>query len=125
MAFGPTSLRVRAPFGLFEKELKLTRRRSILVYPRVRPIPDLLTPSAQQVGSSPSFGAWADYPPETGGVRDYTTGDSFGRIHWPLSARHGRLLSKTFEQPLTTALRLLLALDRNPNSCHGEASTRE
>src|SRR5258708_3407396 len=65
MAFGPTSLRVREPFGLFDKELKLTQRTSVLVYPRVRPIPDLLTPSAQQVGNSPSFGAWADYPPET------------------------------------------------------------
>jgi uncharacterized protein (DUF58 family) len=125
MAFGPTSLRVREPFGLFDQELKLTQRTSVLVYPRVRPIPDLLTPSAQQVGNSPSFGAWADYPPETGGVRDYTTGDSFGRIHWALSARHGRLMSKTFEQPLTTDLWILLDLDRNVHSGEGEESTVE
>jgi uncharacterized protein (DUF58 family) len=125
MAFGPTSLRVREPFGLFDSELKLSERTSILVYPRVRPIPDLLTPSAQQVGNSPSFGAWADYPPETGGVRDYTTGDSFGRIHWALSARHGRLMSKTFEQPLTTDLWILLDLDRNVHSGEGEESTLE
>jgi uncharacterized protein (DUF58 family) len=125
MAFGPTSLRVREPFGLFDQEMKLTQRTSILVYPRVRPIPDLLTPSALQVGNSPSFGAWADYPPETGGVRDYTTGDSFGRIHWALSARHGRLMSKTFEQPLTTDLWILLDLDRNVHSGEGEESTVE
>jgi uncharacterized protein (DUF58 family) len=125
MAFGPTSLRVREPFGLFEQELKLNQRTSVLVYPRVRPIPDLLTPSAQQIGSSPSFGAWADYPPETGGVRDYTTGDSFGRIHWPLSAKHGRLMSKTFEQPLTTDLWILLDLDRNVHFGEGEESTLE
>src|ERR1700686_2897009 len=125
MAFGPTSLRGRAPFGPFEKELKLTQRTSVLVYPRVRPIPDLLTPSAQQVGNSPSFGAWADYPPETGGVRDYTTGDSFGRIHWALSARHGRLMSKTFEQPLTTDLWILLDLDRSVHFGEGEESPLE
>jgi uncharacterized protein (DUF58 family) len=125
MTFGPTSLRVREPFGLFDQEMKLTQRTSILVYPRVRPIPDLLTASAQQVGSSPSLGAWADYPPETGGVRDYTTGDSFGRIHWALSARHGRLMSKTFEQPLTTDLWILLDLDRNVHSGEGEESTVE
>ena len=125
MAFGPTSLRVREPFGLFDQEMKLTQRTSILVYPRVRPIPDLLTASAQQVGSSPSLGAWADYPPETGGVRDYTTGDSFGRIHWALSARHGKLMSKTFEQPLTTDLWILLDLDRNVHSGEGEESTVE
>src|SRR5438034_1097037 len=59
MALGPTSLRVREPFGLFDRELKLTQRTSILVYPRVRPVPDLLTPSSQQVGASQAFGAWA------------------------------------------------------------------
>src|SRR5713226_6503979 len=125
IAFGPTSLRVREPFGLFDRGLKLTQRTSVLVYPRVRPIPDLLTPSAQQVGNSPSFGAWADYPPETGGVRDYTTGDSFGRIHWPLSHKHQRLMSKTFEQPLTTDLWILLDLDHNVHEGEGEESTVE
>jgi uncharacterized protein (DUF58 family) len=125
MTFGPTSLRVREPFGLFNQESKYGTRASVLVYPRVRPIPDLLTPSAQQVGNSPTFGSWADYPPETGGVRDYTTGDSFGRIHWALSARHGRLMSKTFEQPLTTDLWILLDLDRNVHFGEGEESTVE
>src|ERR1035437_180401 len=125
MTFGPTSLRVREPFGLFNQELKLGQRTSVLVYPRVRPIPDLMTPSAQQVGNSQTLGAWADYPPETGGVRDYTTGDSFGRIHWALSARHGKLMSKTFEQPLTTDLWILLDLDRNVHFGEGEDSTVE
>jgi uncharacterized protein (DUF58 family) len=125
MSFGPTSVSVREPFGLFNQEVRRGSRTSVLVYPRVRPIPDLLTPSAQQVGSSQSFGAWADYPPETGGVRDYTTGDSFGRIHWPLSTRHARLMSKTFEQPLTTDLWILLDLDRSVHCGEGEESTVE
>ena len=125
MTFGPTSARVREPFGLFSSEIKFGQRSSVLVYPRVRPIPDLTTPSAQQVGNSQTFGAWADYPPETGGVRDYTTGDSFGRIHWALSARHGRLMSKTFEQPLTTDLWILLDLDKNVHVGEGEESTLE
>jgi len=125
MALGPTSLRVREPFGLFDRELKITQRTSILVYPRVRPVPDLMTPSSQQVGSSQALGAWADYPPETGGVRDYATGDSFGRIHWPLSAKHQRLMSKTFEQPLTTDLWILLDLDRGVHFGEGEESTVE
>src|SRR5690348_7010351 len=125
MAFGPTSLRVREPFGLFEREVKISDRTSVLVYPRVRPIPDLMTPSTQQVGNSPVLGNWADYPPETGGVRDYATGDSFGRIHWPLSHRHQRLMSKTFEQPLTTDLWILLDLDRGVHHGEGEESTLE
>ena len=125
MTFGPTSVRVREPFGLFTSEMRSGQRASVLVYPRVRPIPNLLASSAQQLGNSPTFGAWADYPPETGGVRDYTTGDSFGRIHWALSARHGRLMSKTFEQPLTTDRWILLDLDKNVHFGEGEESTLE
>ena len=125
MALGPTSLRVCEPFGLFDRELKVSQRTSILVYPRVRPIPDLVTPSSQQVGTTQVFGSWSDYPPETGGIRDYATGDSFGRIHWPLSAKHQRLMSKTFEQPMTTDLWILLDLDRSVHYGEGEESTVE
>jgi uncharacterized protein (DUF58 family) len=125
MTFGPTLVKVAEPFGLFSREFRARERTTLLVYPRVRPIPDLLTSSAQQIGSSPTFGAWADYPPETGGVRDYTPGDSFGRIHWALSAHHNRLMSKTFEQPLTTDIWILLDLDHKVHHGQGEESTVE
>src|SRR5258708_39566020 len=125
MSFGPTLVSVREPFGLFNQDLRMGNRTTVLVYPRVRPIPDLMTPSAQQVGTSQSLGAWADYPPETGGVRDYKPGDSFGRIHWPLSMHHQRLMSKTFEQPPTTDLWILLDLDHNVHYGEGEESTVE
>src|ERR1700704_3742045 len=125
MSFGPTSVSVREPFGLFNQVLKMGNRTTVLVYPRVRPIPDLMTPSSQQTGSSTALGAWADYPPDTSGVREYTTGDSYGRIHWPLSMRHARLMSKTFEQPLTTDLWILLDLDRDVHYGEGEESTVE
>jgi uncharacterized protein (DUF58 family) len=125
MTFGPTSVRVLEPFGLFSRERRFKERTSVLVYPRIRPIPDLMTTSAQHLGSSPASGAWADYPPETGGVRDYVAGDSFGRIHWALSAHHSRLMSKTFEQPLTTDIWILLDLDRKVHVGQGEESTVE
>ncbi len=125
MTFGPTLVKVAEPFGLFSREFRARERTTVLVYPRVRPIPDLMTTSVQQIGNSPSFGAWADYPPETGGVRDYTPGDSFGRIHWALSAHHGRLMSKTFEQPLTTDIWIVLDLDRKVHHGQGEESTVE
>ena len=125
MTFGPTAVRVQEPFGLFTQEVRLRDRTTVLVYPRVRPIPDILASSAQQIGVSPSLGSWADYPPETGGVRDYTSGDSFGRIHWPLSVHHNRLMSKTFEQPLTTDVWIVLDLDRKVHFGEGEESTAE
>ena len=125
ITFGPTRVRVSEPFGLFSRQFRLNQRNQVLVYPRVRPLPDLLTPAAQHAGSAPRLGHWADYPPETGGVREYAPGDSFGRIHWPLSVRHERLMSKTFEQPLTADLWILLDLDRNVHHGEGEHSTVE
>src|SRR5712691_2580549 len=36
MSFGPTSVSVREPFGLFDQQLKVGNRTTVLVYPRVR-----------------------------------------------------------------------------------------
>ena len=68
---------------------------------------------------------WADYPPETSGVRDYAEGDSLGRIHWKLSAKYGQMMSKTFEQPLTSDLLIVLDLQRSVHHGKGEESTLE
>jgi uncharacterized protein (DUF58 family) len=125
VSFGPTRVTVAEPFGLFRAEARLNERNQVLVYPRVRPLPELLVPAAQHAGTAQRFGNWADYPPETGGVRDYAPGDSFGRIHWPLSMRHSRLMSKTFEQPLTADIWIVLDLDRRAHFGEGEESTVE
>lgn len=124
-SFGPTRLRVSEPFGLFTTETHLDDRNRVLVYPRVRQLPDLVMTEAQHAGNAPRFGAWADYPPETAGVRDYAAGDAFGRIHWPLSMKHGALVSKTFEQPLTADLWIVLDLCAESQHGSGEESTIE
>ena len=46
------------------------------------------------------------------GVRDYAPGDSFNRIHWPSTARTGRLISKEFELDPTADVWLFLDLER-------------
>jgi uncharacterized protein (DUF58 family) len=124
-SFGPTLVSAAEPFGLFRRSKLIAEKTPVLVYPRVTRIPDLLTPTAHQAGNSPRLGSWSDYPPETGGVRDYVTGDAFSRIHWPLSARHQRLMSKTFEQPLTSDIWVLLDLDRDVHYGDGDDSTVE
>ena len=122
---GPTAVKVCEPFGLFEKEVKLGEQTRLLVYPRLITIPDLMTGSAGGAGSLQAAGAFSDYPPETGGVRDYASGDSFGRIHWPLSSRHERLMTKTFEPPSSTDLWIVLDLDKNAHFGEGEEASVE
>jgi uncharacterized protein (DUF58 family) len=125
LTFGPTRVRVSEPFGLFSEERRDSHKNQVLVYPRVRPLTELIMPASQHAGSAQRFGNWADYPPETGGVRDYAPGDSFGRIHWPLSQKYEQLMGKTFEQPLTADLWVVLDLDRNVHFGEGEESTLE
>jgi uncharacterized protein (DUF58 family) len=50
------------------------------------------------------------------GVRDYAPGDSFNRIHWPSTARTGRLISKEFELDPTADIWLFLDLERTTHS---------
>jgi uncharacterized protein (DUF58 family) len=56
-------------------------------------------------------------------VREYQPGDAYRRIHWGLSHKHGQLMSKTFEQPLTADLWLVLDLDRRAHWGRGDDST--
>jgi uncharacterized protein (DUF58 family) len=125
VTFGPTRVRVSEPFGLFTEDRRENQKNQVLVYPRVRTLPELIMPASQHVGTSQRFGNWADYPPETGGVREYAPGDSYGRIHWPLSQKHEQLMSKTFEQPLTADLWVVLDLNRGVHHGEGEESTLE
>jgi uncharacterized protein (DUF58 family) len=116
---------VREPFGLFAREIQAGERRQVLVYPRIWPLPEMLAPASQHAGDAPRYGSWAEHPPETGGVREYTPGDAFNRIHWGLSARHETLMSKTFEQPLTADVWIVLDLHRGSHWGDGAESTLE
>lgn len=112
VAVGPTSVRVRDPFGIWCAERRLEGRHVVLVRPQVKQLPPLALPAAHHSGLAERLGSWADYPPEAGGVRDYAPGDAMSRIHWRLSYRHGRLMSKTFEQPMTADVWVVLDLER-------------
>lgn len=123
--FGPTMLQVSEPFGLFRRQIRVAETRQVLVYPRIWLLPEMLAPASQRAGDAPRGGAWAEQPPETGGVREYTPGDAFNRIHWGLSARHQVLMSKTFEQPLTADVWIVLDLHRGSHWGVAPESTDE
>jgi uncharacterized protein (DUF58 family) len=123
--FGPTRLRVGEPFGLFARELVWESVDRVLVYPRIRRLPELMPVGGEPGDGGHLPGGWTDQPPETGGIREYAAGDAFGRIHWPLSQKHRRLMSRTFDQPRADDLWLVLDLDREAHRGQGEESTLE
>jgi len=115
---GPLTLFSGDPFGLFRTTRQLTEpgKASFIVYPAIVDVPNF----APLVGYLPGGDTMRRRTPyvttNVSGVRDYAPGDSFNRIHWPSSARTGRLISKEFELDPTADIWLFLDLERGAHS---------
>jgi uncharacterized protein (DUF58 family) len=122
---GPTSVIAGDPFGLFHREREFPAEVSVIVYPATvdlagfRPLE----------GDLPGGGRRRERVPHTTplvtSIRDYQPGDPYNRIHWPNSARLGRLLVKEFEQDPVSDVWVVLDLDRNVHLGAGPGSTEE
>lgn len=87
----------RFPFGLFSKALWIEDVREALVYPAIDPMRTRVgTPGAIHRGSS--RGGHGGQSPESAGLRGYSPGDPFRRVHWRASLRRGHLLVRDQEQ---------------------------
>jgi uncharacterized protein (DUF58 family) len=111
---GPLTLVSGDPFGLFQRSRRLEEPRgsTIIVYPPTVEVPNF----APLVGILPGGDTMRRRTPyvttNVSGVRDYAPGDSFNRIHWPSSARTGRLISKEYELDPTADVWLFWDLER-------------
>ncbi len=94
---GPLSLVSGDPFGIFVRRRELAPTSSIVVFPLVVDLPRFGTLSGELVGGGSMHRRTHYVTTNVSGVRDYYPGDSFNRIHWPSTARTGRLIVKEFE----------------------------
>jgi uncharacterized protein (DUF58 family) len=94
---GPISLISSDPFGLFEHRQQVPATASIVVYPLSVDLPHFALPSGELPGGGAMRLRTHYITTNVSGVRDYFPGDSFNRMHWPSTARTGRLIVKEFE----------------------------
>lgn len=110
---GPLSLASGDPLGLFRAERHLPATSTILVYPATVNLPGFEPP----VGTLPGGDAVrrrAQYiTTNVAGIRDYTPGDSFNRIHWPSTARLRRVMVKEFELDPLADVWVILDMERD------------
>jgi uncharacterized protein (DUF58 family) len=120
-SLGPLTVSSGDPFGLFRtsRDLDEPGERSFIVYPAIVDVP-AFAPLVGYLPGGETMRRRTHYvTTNVSGVRDYAPGDSFNRIHWPSTARAGRLISKEFELDPTADIWLFLDLER---SGHAELS---
>ncbi|MDX1520614.1 MAG: DUF58 domain-containing protein [Anaerolineae bacterium] len=95
---GPVTLSSGDPFGLFLFSKELARfTSSVVVYPVSVELPNFQPPVGEQTGGEAVRRRTHYITTNVSGIRDYAFGDSLNRIHWPSTARTGRMMVKEFE----------------------------
>lgn len=94
---GPMMLSSSDPFGFFPMERELSPTTNVVVYPMTVDIHQFALPVGVLPGGDALRRRTHYVTTNAAGVRDYAPGDSFGRIHWPSTARRDRLIVKEFE----------------------------
>ncbi|MDX6410220.1 MAG: hypothetical protein QOE13_3291 [Gaiellaceae bacterium] len=121
----PLQIRTGDPFGFFEASASVGQGIAVVVYPRVEKLPMWRLPPASIEGSHAAPERTLQATPLATTVRPYAPGDSFNRIHWRSTARHGEIQVKEFELEQTADAWIFLDLDRSAQAGHGEESTVE
>ena len=121
----PLHIRTGDPFGFFEAAATVGQGVSVIVYPRLEPIPAWRLPSAILEGSHASPVRTLQTTPLATTVRPYAPGDSMNRIHWKTTARHGEIQVKEFDLEQTADAWIILDLQRGIGGGRGDESSTE
>lgn len=121
----PLQIRTGDPFGFFEASASVGQGVAVVVYPRIEALPRWRLPAASIEGSHAAPERTHQTSPLATAVRPYAPGDSFNRIHWRSTARHGEIQVKEFELEQTADAWLFLDLERAVHGGRGDESSVE
>ena len=88
------------PFGVFQRFVPIEARGEAVVYPKPLDLNGSLAQSGIELRgmSAGERARGSESGLEFYGIRDYAPGDDLRRIHWPTTARHGRLTVVEFDR---------------------------
>jgi len=122
---GPVKLRARDPFGFIKLERKFGQRFDVIVHPATFDLPRFQVPSRETLGNLKSRDLAHFVTTQACSIREYVDGDSLNRVHWPMTARHGRLMVKEFDATRSTRAWLVVDMERRVQAGPGAESTGE
>jgi uncharacterized protein (DUF58 family) len=119
---GALAVKVTDPLGFFSSYQRIGEHRDVIVYPATLELPFFQVLPQQEPGESPRRWLASELGPNASRVREYTSGDSLRRIHWPTTAHTGRLVVKEFDpdRPNYTFKNIWIVLDMHEASRLGE-----
>jgi uncharacterized protein (DUF58 family) len=94
---GPVRMESGDPLGLYTNNKEIGSKDLITVYPEMANLPQLDFPTASPFGDKRVFHRLFEDPSQPIGVRDYQITDELRRVHWPATARTGKMQSKVYQ----------------------------
>ncbi len=122
---GPLVAQSSDPIGLFRMQTTHTEPVTVVVYPHVVELTEFQLPVADLSGEERAPIHLHTRSAQASSVRDYSSGDSLNRIHWPSTARHGQLMAKDFDSGKSSDVWIILDLDRSIHLIKEEERTDE
>ena len=97
-ALGPTTIKSSDPFGLFHTSRTYPAEEALVVLPTIYEIAAFPAAPGILPGGRTIRRKSSEVTPHAASVREYAPGDPLKSIHWPTTARRGKLMVKEFEQ---------------------------
>ncbi len=118
---GPLNVSSRDPFGLLVQRQVYGEPLEIIVFPETEDLP-FFDPRLDERGAARlSRRSHHFLFSQAGGVRPYVSGDSYRRIHWPSTAKTGKLMVKVLDSDATDYVWLVLDMQREAHSADGKS----
>ena len=95
--WSPVDASASDPFGIFQRFVPVEAQGDAVVYPKPLDLNGGLARSGIEIRgmSAGERSRGSESGLDFYGIRDYTPGDDLRRIHWPTTARHGKLTVST------------------------------
>lgn len=123
--FVPLTVAIDDPFGLERKEIELDAPGALLVFPRLVSLDALFSETGSRVQEGRRLLMRRPSGFDLHSVREYVQGESLRRVHWPTTARRGRLMVKDLEDSPRDEALVVLDADAAPVVGEGVDSSFE
>jgi uncharacterized protein (DUF58 family) len=126
---GSATVTAGDPLGIFSRKQVFGKPHSLLVYPSTVELPYFEVSSSGMLGDVSSGLLSGQTGTNAAGVREYLNGDSLMHIHWPSTARNGRLMVKMFDggraSSTSDAVYVLVDMEKGVYPGTGDDSSEE